>query len=315
MNWKQACISEVQAAVRQAKPSATELAELCFAEIEAQNPALNAFLALSRERALHAAGAIDRLAAEGSPLPPLAGVPIGIKDVLVMKGSPSTAGSRILEGYQPPYDATVVKRLEAAGAVLVGKLNCDEFAMGSSNENSGYGPVRNPAALDRVPGGSSGGSAAAVAAGMAVATLGTDTGGSVRQPASFCGVVGVLPTYGRVSRYGLIAFASSLDRVGPLTRTVRDAAILLGVIAGHDPLDATSAELPVPDYVRSLDQPVKGLRVGVPAEYFGDGLDAEVRAAVESAIERLRAGGMRDSFRVVTAHQVCGPNLLPGGHC
>ncbi len=160
-----------------------------------------------------------------------------------MKGSPSTAGSRILEGYQPPYDATVVKRLEAAGAVLVGKLNCDEFAMGSSNENSGYGPVRNPAALDRVPGGSSGGSAAAVAAGMAVATLGTDTGGSVRQPASFCGVVGVLPTYGRVSRYGLIAFASSLDRVGPLTRTVRDAAILLGVIAGHDPLDATSCRV------------------------------------------------------------------------
>jgi aspartyl-tRNA(Asn)/glutamyl-tRNA(Gln) amidotransferase subunit A len=291
MNWKQACISEVLAAVRHREPSATELAELCFAEIEAQNPALNAFLALSRERALHAAGAIDRLAAEGSPLPPLAGVPIGIKDVLVMKGSPSTAGSRILEGYQPPYDATVVKRLEAAGAVLVGKLNCDEFAMGSSNENSGYGPVRNPAALDRVPGGSSGGSAAAVAAGMAVATLGTDTGGSVRQPASFCGVVGVLPTYGRVSRYGLIAFASSLDRVGPLTRTVRDAAVLLGVIAGHDPLDATSAELPVPDYVRSLDQPVKGLRVGVPAEYFGDGLDTEVRAAVESAIERLRDAG------------------------
>ena len=291
MNWNQACVSEVQAAVRQAKPSATELAELCFAEIEAQNPTLNAFLALSRERALHAAGAIDRMAAEGRPLPPLAGVPIGIKDVLVMKGSPSTAGSRILEGYQPPYDATVVKRLEAAGAVLVGKLNCDEFAMGSSNENSGYGPVRNPAALDRVPGGSSGGSAAAVAAGMAVATLGTDTGGSVRQPASFCGVVGVLPTYGRVSRYGLIAFASSLDRVGPLTRTVRDAAIVLGVIAGHDPLDATSAELPVPDYVRSLDQPVKGLRVGVPAEYFGEGLDVEVRAAVESAIERLRAAG------------------------
>ncbi len=232
-----------------------------------------------------------------------------------MKGSPATAGSRILEGYQPPYDATVVKRLEAAGAVLVGKLNCDEFAMGSSNENSGYGPVRNPVALDRVPGGSSGGSAAAVAAGMAVATLGTDTGGSIRQPASFCGVVGVLPTYGRVSRYGLIAFASSLDRVGPLTRTVRDAAILLGVIAGHDPLDATSAEWPVPDYVQALEQPVKGLRVGVPAEYFGDGLDAEVRAAVESAIERLRAGRMCHSSRFAAAHQVCDPNLLPAGDC
>jgi aspartyl-tRNA(Asn)/glutamyl-tRNA(Gln) amidotransferase subunit A len=208
-----------------------------------------------------------------------------------MKGSPATAGSRILEGYMPPYDATAVKRLEAAGAVLLGKLNCDEFAMGSSTENSGYGPVHNPVALERVPGGSSGGSAAAVAAGMAVATLGTDTGGSIRQPASFCGVVGLLPTYGRVSRYGLIAFASSLDRVGPLTRTVRDAAILLGVIAGPDPLDATSADLPVPDYVQALEQPVKGLRVGVPAEYFGDGLDPEVRAAVEAAIEHLRAAG------------------------
>ncbi len=286
-----ACISEVQAAVSHATPSATELAELCFKEIEAQNPEINAYLALSRDRALGAAKAIDRLAAQKSELPPLAGVPIGVKDVLVMQGSPATAGSRILEGYSPPYDATVVKRLEAAGAVLVGKLNCDEFAMGSSNENSGYGPVRNPVALDRVPGGSSGGSAAAVAAGMAVATLGTDTGGSIRQPASFCGVVGVLPTYGRVSRYGLIAFASSLDRVGPLTRTVKDAAIILGVIAGHDPLDATSATVPVPDYVQALSQPVKGLRVGVPAEYFADGLDPEVRAAVESAIEKLRQAG------------------------
>jgi aspartyl-tRNA(Asn)/glutamyl-tRNA(Gln) amidotransferase subunit A len=291
MNWKQTCISEVQAAVRQAKPSATELAELCFDEIVAQNPAINAYLSVSRERALGAAANIDRLAAQGAPLPPLAGVPIGVKDVLVMKGAPATAGSRILEGYFPPYDATVVQRLEAAGAVLVGKLNCDEFAMGSSTENSGYGPVHNPVALDRVPGGSSGGSAAAVAAGMGVATLGTDTGGSIRQPASFCGVVGLLPTYGRVSRYGLIAFASSLDRVGPLTNTVKDAAILLGVIAGYDPLDATSANVPVPDYAAALDQPVKGLRVGVPAEYFGDGLDPEVRSAVESAIESLRADG------------------------
>jgi aspartyl-tRNA(Asn)/glutamyl-tRNA(Gln) amidotransferase subunit A len=291
MNLKQTCISEVRAAVGHGKPSATELAEFCLTEIEAQNPAINAYLAVSPERALRAAAAVDQLVAQGSPLPPLAGVPIGIKDVLVMKGSPSTAGSRILEGYRPPYDATVVKRLEAAGAVLVGKLNCDEFAMGSSNENSGYGPVHNPVALDRVPGGSSGGSAAAVAAGMAVATLGTDTGGSIRQPASFCGVVGVLPTYGRVSRYGLIAFASSLDRVGPLTRTVRDAAIMLGVIAGHDPLDATSAKVPVPDYVQALEQPLKGLRVGIPAEYFGEGLDAEVRAAVESAIETLRRAG------------------------
>jgi len=291
MNWKQASISDVRTAVSHAKPTATELAQLCLAEIEARDPAINAYLATSPKRALRAAEAVDQLAADHRPLPPLAGVPIGIKDVLVMQGSPATAGSRILEGYRPPYDATVVQRLEAAGAVLLGKLNCDEFAMGSSNENSGYGPVHNPVALDRVPGGSSGGSAAAVAAGMAVATLGTDTGGSIRQPASFCGVVGLLPTYGRVSRYGLIAFASSLDRVGPITRTVRDAAIMLGVIAGHDPLDATSATVPVPDYVQALERPVNGLRVGIPTEYFGDGLDPEVRAAVESSIDALRQAG------------------------
>ncbi len=291
MNWKQASIADVHTAVCNAKPTATEIAQLCFAEIEARDPSIHAYLATSPERALRTAANIDQLVEKRAPLPPLAGVPVGIKDVLVMQGSPATAGSRILEGYRPPYDATVVQRLEAAGAVLVGKLNCDEFAMGSSNENSGYGPVHNPVALDRVPGGSSGGSAAAVAAGMAVATLGTDTGGSIRQPASFCGVVGVLPTYGRVSRYGLIAFASSLDRVGPFTRTVRDAAIMLGVIAGHDPLDSTSANVPVPDYVAALQQPVKGLRVGVPTEYFGAGLDPEVRVSVEAAIESLRAAG------------------------
>jgi aspartyl-tRNA(Asn)/glutamyl-tRNA(Gln) amidotransferase subunit A len=208
-----------------------------------------------------------------------------------MKGAPATAGSKILAGYNPPYDATAVARLEAAGAVLLGKLNCDEFAMGSSNENSAYGPVHNPRALDRVPGGSSGGSAAAVAAGMAVATLGTDTGGSIRQPASFCGVVGVLPTYGRVSRFGLIAFASSLDRIGPFANTVRDTATLLGVIAGYDPMDATSSHLPVPDYVADLAKGAEGLRIGVPAEYFADGLDAEVRSAIETGIEKLRARG------------------------
>ena len=195
------------------------------------------------------AAKIDAMAAKGEALPPLAGVPVGIKDVLTMMGSPATAGSRILKGYMPPYDATVVTKLEAAGAVLLGKLNCDEFAMGSSNENSAYGPVRNPRALDRVPGGSSGGSAAAVAAKFCVASLGTDTGGSIRQPAAFCGVVGVLPTYGRVSRYGLIAFASSLDRVGPFTTNVRDAATMLAVLAGKDVMDATSSERPVGDYV------------------------------------------------------------------
>ncbi len=252
---------------------------------------IHSFLALSRERALAQASKIDAMAAKGDELPPLAGVPVGIKDVLVMQGSPATAGSKILEGYMPPYDATVVKRLEAAGAVLLGKLNCDEFAMGSSNENSAYGPVLNPRALDRVPGGSSGGSAAAVAAGFAVATLGTDTGGSIRQPAAFCGVVGVLPTYARVSRYGLIAFASSLDRVGPFATNVRDAATMLSVLAGKDAMDATSSDRPPGDYVGELEKPVGGLRIGVPAEYFGEGLDPEIRAAIEKALDGLRAAG------------------------
>jgi len=208
-----------------------------------------------------------------------------------MQGAPATAGSLILKGYRPPYDATVVTKLETAGAVLLGKMNCDEFAMGSSNENSAYGPVLNPRALDRVPGGSSGGSAAAVAANFAVATLGTDTGGSIRQPAAFCGVVGVLPTYGRVSRYGLIAFASSLDRVGPLTKNVKDAATILQVIAGKDVMDATSSDRPVEDYVGGLAKPVEGLRIGVPEEYFGEGLDPEIRGAIDGVLAGLKMVG------------------------
>ena len=234
---------------------------------------------------------IDGMAAKGEALPVLAGVPIGIKDVLVMRGAPATAASLILKGYRPPYEATAVTKLEAAGAVLLGKLNCDEFAMGSSNENSAYGPVLNPRALDRVPGGSSGGSAAAVAAGFAVATLGTDTGGSIRQPAAFCGVVGVLPTYGRVSRFGLIAFASSLDRVGPLTKNVKDAATVLQVIAGKDVMDATSSDRPAEDYVTGLAEPVAGLRIGVPEEYFGEGLDEEIRAAIDGVLDGLKMVG------------------------
>ncbi len=289
-------VEEIRAAIATGELKAADLAAEYYTRIEAANPSLNAFLALGKERAQAQAARIDTLATAGESLPPLAGVPFGIKDVLVLQGSPATAGSKILEGYLPPYDATVVRRLDAAGAVLLGKLNCDEFAMGSSNENSAYGPVRNPADLDRVPGGSSGGSAAAVAAGLAIATLGTDTGGSIRQPASFCGVVGVLPTYGRVSRYGLIAFASSLDRVGPLSATVRDAATVLGVIAGHDPLDATSSYEPVPDYLAELERPVAGLKIGVPAEYFAEGLDPEVRAAVESAIDKLRGAGAEIRF-------------------
>jgi aspartyl-tRNA(Asn)/glutamyl-tRNA(Gln) amidotransferase subunit A len=203
----------------------------------------------------------------------------------------TTAGSKILGNYIPLYDCTAVARMEAAGAVVLGKLNCDEFAMGSSNENSAWHVVHNPRDLNRVPGGSSGGSAAAVAADMAVATLGSDTGGSIRQPASFCGVVGLMPTYGRVSRYGLIAFASSLDRIGPLTKTVKDAAIVLGTIAGRDPMDATSADVPVPDYVAALQKPVRGLKLGVAKEYFGEGLDSEVRQSVEAAIQKLAALG------------------------
>jgi aspartyl-tRNA(Asn)/glutamyl-tRNA(Gln) amidotransferase subunit A len=262
-----------------------------FERIDQLDSEIHAYLSLNRDAALAQAASVDRDVARGTKLATLAGVPLGIKDVLTVEGLPATAGSRILENYRPPYTSTVVARLQAAGAIVLGKLNCDEFAMGSSNENSAYGPVKNPVALDRVPGGSSGGSAAAVAADMAAATLGTDTGGSIRQPASYCGVVGLLPTYGRVSRYGLIAFASSLDRVGPVTHTVEDAAILLGAMAGHDPLDATSSTEPVADYVAELGKPVAGLRIGVPSEYFGEGLDPAVRAAVEAAIEDLRSQG------------------------
>ena len=284
-------LAALREAIATGSVKARDLASSYYDRIAALNPRLNVYLSLTKERAFEQAAQVDAAAAKGDPLGPLAGIPVGIKDVLVMRGAPATAGSKILKGYQPPYDATCVRRLEAAGAVLLGKLNCDEFAMGSSTENSAYGPVRNPVDTDRVPGGSSGGSAAAVAANIAVATLGTDTGGSIRQPASFCGVVGVLPTYGRVSRYGLIAFASSLDRVGPFAGNVRDAATLLGVIAGHDPMDATSSPAPVPDYAEESDKPVEGLRIGVPGEYFAEGLDPEVRANIEKGIAELEAAG------------------------
>ena len=273
--------------------TATALAEQHFERIAAVDgpTGLNSYLALSRDRALEQAARVDAAARAGDPLGPLAGVPLGIKDVLTMRGVPATAGSRILKGYHPPYDATSVRKLEAAGAVLLGKLNCDEFAMGSSNENSAYGPVQNPKAPGRVPGGSSGGSAASVAAGLCVASLGTDTGGSIRQPAAYCDVVGILPTYGRVSRYGLIAFASSLDRVGPLARSVEDAATLLEVLAGQDEQDATSSAQPVGAYAAELGKGVSGLRIGIPDEYFGEGLNPEIRAAIEKALDDLRAQG------------------------
>ena len=280
-------IDEVRSAIRNRQTTATVVAEIFYSKIETTDTTIGAYLTLSKDRAMQKAAAIDALAAKGQDLPALAGVPVGIKDVMVTRGVRTTAGSKVLEDFIPPYDCTAVARLEAAGAIVLGKMNCDEFAMGSSNENSAYKPVHNPRDLSRVPGGSSGGSAAAVAAGMAVATLGSDTGGSIRQPASFCGVVGLMPTYGRVSRYGLIAFASSLDHIGPLTRTVKDAAIMLRTIAGRDPMDSTSADVPVPDYVAELDKPVRGLRLGVPKEYFGEGLDEEVRRAVEAAIQKL----------------------------
>ena len=289
-NWT---ITGVHSALRAKEISARELAKEFYARIESRNPELNAYLTLSPERAYAQADRIDAAVARGENLPPLAGVPIAVKDVISTRGVRTTCGSKILENYIPPYDATAIERLETAGAVILGKTNCDEFAMGSSTENSAYGPVRNPIALDRVPGGSSGGSAAAVAAGLAVAALGTDTGGSIRQPGACCGIPGMMPTYGRVSRYGLIAFASSLDRIGPFAGNAADTAAVMGVIAGHDPNDSTSAAVPVPAYGAELDKPIAGLRIGVPVDYFGEGLDPEVKAKVEAGIALLERLGCR----------------------
>jgi aspartyl-tRNA(Asn)/glutamyl-tRNA(Gln) amidotransferase subunit A len=280
-------IDAARSAIQEREITSMALVESFYERIQQEDGEIGAFLTLTRERAIEQADRIDRMAADGKPLPPLGGVPVAVKDVMCTRGVRTTAGSKILGNFIPPYDCTAVARLEAAGAVVLGKLNCDEFAMGSSNENSAFRPVHNPRDKRRVPGGSSGGSAAAVAADMAVAALGSDTGGSIRQPAAFCGVVGVLPTYGRVSRYGLIAFASSLDHIGPLTKTVKDAALILRTIAGRDPMDATSAEVPVPDYVAELEKPVRGLKVGVAKEYFGEGLDPEIRKAVDDGIQAL----------------------------
>jgi aspartyl-tRNA(Asn)/glutamyl-tRNA(Gln) amidotransferase subunit A len=264
-----------------------------FRRIAARNGELNAYLTLSEERAYAQADKIDAAVAAGKPLPALAGVPIAVKDVISTRGVRTTCGSKILNNYVPPYDATAVTRLEAAGAVILGKTNCDEFAMGSSNENSAYGPVQNPAAAGTVPGGSSGGSAAAVAADLAVASLGTDTGGSIRQPGAFCGIPAMMGSYGRVSRYGLIAFASSLDRIGPLARNVADVAAVLKVMAGRDANDSTSTTAPVEDYSAELKKPVKGMKIGVPKEYFGEGMDSGVRGKITAGIELLRKLGCR----------------------
>jgi aspartyl-tRNA(Asn)/glutamyl-tRNA(Gln) amidotransferase subunit A len=272
--------------------SAVEACREALTQIEASNAALNSFLLVDAADALARAQKVDARLAAGEAMP-LAGVPIAIKDNLCVRGMKTTAASKILQTYAPPYDATVIEKLEAAGAVIVGKTNCDEFAMGSSNENSAYGPVRNPWARSRTPGGSSGGSAAAVAAAQVPLALGSDTGGSIRQPASFCGVVGLKPTYGRVSRYGLLAFASSLDQIGPIARTVEDTALALGVMAGPDRADATASREPVPDLTAALTGDVKGLRVGVPRTFVTEGVDDDVKAAFDAALAVLEGAGAR----------------------
>lgn len=285
-------VSDVREAVASGRASAVEICRAALDRIAASDGALNAFRAIAPERALARAADLDARA-DCATLP-LLGVPVALKDNLCTRGIPTTAGSRMLDGYLPPYDAAVVERLEAAGAVIVGKTNCDEFAMGSSTENSAYGPTRNPWALDRTPGGSSGGSAAAVAARLVPLSLGSDTGGSIRQPAALCGVVGFKPSYGRVSRYGLIAFASSLDQVGPFATTVRDAAIAMDVLAGHDPRDSTSSPAAVPAFARALDESsgdLTGVRIGVPRALFSEGVDADVLAAFDAALDVARARG------------------------
>jgi aspartyl-tRNA(Asn)/glutamyl-tRNA(Gln) amidotransferase subunit A len=284
-------VTEIAARVQAGDLQAEKATERSLARIAALDGEVNAFLRTARDEALAQARAIDQKRARGEPLGPLAGVPIAIKDAICTRGIESTSGSKILAGYVPPYDATVVARLRAADAVIVGKTNMDEFAMGSSSENSAYGPTRNPWDLSRTPGGSSSGSAAAVAARMVSCSLGSDTGGSIRQPAALTGTVGIKPTYGRVSRYGLIAFASSLDQIGPFATDVRGAARVLSVIAGHDPRDATSVDAPTPDFEAACDRDIRGLRIGVPEEYFSGGLDSDVSESVRQAITALEGEG------------------------
>ena len=294
-------IAELSVLLRERRITARELTDACLARVERDAERLNTFLALDAEAARRAADAAD-MARSGGDDRPLLGIPYALKDIFVTRalddrgndlpgGLPTTAGSFILEGYRSPYASSAQERLETAGAILLGKTNCDEFAMGSSNENSAYGPVRNPWDETTVPGGSSGGSSAAVAGGQAVFALGTDTGGSIRQPASLTGTVGMKPTYGRVSRWGMIAFASSLDQCGPFARSVHDVALVLGALAGHDPRDSTSVDTPVPDYAAALTGDVKGLRLGVPREYFVEGMEPGVESAVRRGIETLRERG------------------------
>ncbi len=285
--------ASVAAQVAGGEVGAVDVTRRCLERIEDANDQLSAFLYVDYEGALAAARQVDRARSNGEPLGPLAGVPVAVKDNLCTRGLPTTCASKILEGYIPPYDAHVVEALRSAGAVIVGKTNLDEFAMGSSNENSAFATVKNPWELSRAPGGSSGGSAASTAAGLTPLALGSDTGGSVRQPASFCGITAIKPTYGRVSRYGLVAFASSLDQVGPMARRVEDAALLLEVLAGHDERDATSAEQPVEPYVQACQKGAKGLRVGVVRDQIEDLQDADVRTGVDASIAALKAAGAK----------------------
>lgn len=287
--------------IRAGKHTSVELTQAFLDRIDVQDDAVHAFLRVDASAAIAQAEQIDARRLAGEPVGLLAGLPVAVKDVLCTEGEPTTCGSRMLEHFRPPYDATVIAKLRAADAVLLGRTNMDEFAMGGSNENSAFGPTRNPWDLDRIPGGSSGGSAAAVAARMCPLAVGSDTGGSIRAPAGLCGVTGMKPTYGRVSRHGLVAFASSLDQVGPLGRTARDVALLLEVLAGHDPADSTSVNLPVPEYSKNVTEPLAGLRVGLVREHFGEGLDAEVETAVREAVRVYQSLG-------ATVHDVSLPH-------
>jgi aspartyl-tRNA(Asn)/glutamyl-tRNA(Gln) amidotransferase subunit A len=284
-------LSQVSDALARGETTPSKLAAESLERIGALDGKVHSFLRLTEAEARTAAKASDARRAAGKPLSPLDGVPVALKDLFCMEGVETTAGSKILKGYKPPYDATVVRKLKDSGAVIIGKLNMDEFAMGSSTENSAYGPTMNPWDLSRTPGGSSGGSAAAVAARLVPGTLGTDTGGSIRQPAALVGCAGLKPTYGRVSRYGVVAFASSLDQVGPFAQDSRGVAMLLSAIAGHDANDQTSSPRPVPDYAAALGEGVRGLKLGVPREFFGEGLHPEVASSVRAAIEKLRGLG------------------------
>ena len=284
-------IHELRHELRRGDLTSTQLTQTLFDRIEDTDGEIGSYLTVCRDRGMAEARAADERLANGDASSPLLGIPLALKDVLLTEGVPTTCASRILQGFTPPFDATAVRRLREAGAVLLGKTNMDEFAMGSSTENSGFSLTRNPWDPDRVPGGSSGGSAAAVAAGQCVAALGTDTGGSIRQPAAFCGVVGLKPTYGRVSRFGVVAYASSLDQVGPIARDVSDCALVLQAIAGHDPADSTSVDAPVPDYPSELSRGASGLRVGVPGEYFAAGIQPEVEQAVRQGVREIEKAG------------------------